>query len=476
MFLKFKGLIFFIGILFVFSCSKKNKETQPYSRNFNQLIEKSLRDFNEWNDTTSKYLENRSIASLYASGIKACRVGSTRNALRLGDLCYDLATESSSDSDFTLAYHLIGKGSTLAKNYNKANESFTKAVEFAQKSKFDLVLPYIYSDLAELQIHLQKPGIGLDLLKKVEKSPEVNKSFPLLMAVQQFSSEAYLNLGQTAKSKKIANSRLELALKNRDLNQVAKAKNQLCAIELKLNNVQNARKINDEVVLILQNSNDHKEKENAYFQGLTIAKAQQDAPNVFAFQEKMILLKEQLLNEEQSGSQDAFFNSMEWNRVERERNQMVEITERNRFLMIIGGLVLAFVSTSLILTYRLGRKMKLANLKLTAKNREIHRKNEEIEKKSEELNRLNRVLEAKIQERTQKLIHQNNKLREVAYYNSHRVRGPLSTIMGLVDLYHGKMLDDVQLLMNEIDNHSRELDRNLFEINELLKKEDPGSN
>jgi hypothetical protein len=48
--------------------------------------------------------------------------------------------------------------------------------------------------------------------------------------------------------------------------------------------------------------------------------------------------------------------------------------------------------------------------------------------------------------------------------------------MGLVDLYQGKMMDDVQLLMNEIDNHSRELDRNLFEINEVLKKEDPTSN
>ncbi|MFY8131600.1 MAG: hypothetical protein ACOVOL_00090, partial [Bacteroidia bacterium] len=71
---------------------------------------------------------------------------------------------------------------------------------------------------------------------------------------------------------------------------------------------------------------------------------------------------------------------------------------------------------------------------------------------------------------------QNHKLREVAYYNSPRVRGPLSTIMGLVDLYQGKMMDDVQLLMNEIDNHSRELDRNLFEINEVLKKEDPSSN
>lgn len=476
MLLKFRVLFSFFTMLFLFSCSSKQEKSEALPRNLSQVVENSLRNSQVWTDSNQQIPSNQNISTLYSNGIKACRVGSIRNALRLGDLCFELAQKSRGDSDFTLAYHLMGKGSSLSKNYEKANERFTKAVEFAQKSKFDLVLPYIFSDLAELQIHLQKPGIGLDLLKKVEVSPEFQKSLPLKLAYHELRSTAYSQLNQFNLAQKEAQTHLELAKNSQDLNWISQSKNQLCAVEIKRGNWVEANRWHDESAQLIQNLKDFRVKEETYVLGLQLAKAQNDVPKILANQEKLLALKDQLIIEERTGHQEAFFKSLQWGAVEQERTQMIELTERNRLLMIIGGLILAFVSTSLILSHRLSRKMKLANLKLTAKNREIHRKNEEIEKKSEELNRLNRVLEGKIQERTQKLIHQNNKLREVAYYNSHRVRGPLSTIMGLVDLYQGKMMDDVQLLMNEIDNHSRELDRNLFEINEVLKKEDPSSN
>ncbi len=474
--LNFRILFLFASVILIISCSQQQEEKSILPRNFSQVVEKTLRETNEWEDSSQLNNSHQEISTIYANGIKACRVGSIRNALRLGDLCFELAQNSREDSDFTLAYHLMGKGSTLSKNYEKANESFTKAVEFAQKSKFDLVLPYIYSDLAELQIFLQKPGDGLEILKKVELSPEVKKSLPLKIALNELRATAYSSLNQYGLARKDAILNLELAQKSQNLIHLAKAKNQLCAIEIREGNLAKANQWQEEAVQLVQNTPDIKTKESTFLLGLQLAKVQNNTSQILANQEKLLALKDQLILEERTGHQESFFNSLQWGVVEQERSQMVELTERNRLLMIIGGLVLAFVSTSLILTHRLSRKMKLANLKLTAKNREIHRKNEEIEKKSEELNRLNRVLEAKIQERTQKLIHQNNKLREVAYYNSHRVRGPLSTIMGLVDLYQGKMMDDVQLLMSEIDNHSRELDRNLYEINEVLKKEDPSSN
>jgi len=209
-------------------------------RNLSQVVEKTLRETNEWEDSTQLKNSHREISTIYANGIKACRVGSIRNALRLGDLCFELAQNSREDSDFTLAYHLMGKGSTLSKNYEKANESFTKAVEFAQKSKYDLVLPYIYSDLAELQIFLQKPGEGLEILKKVELSPEVKKSLPLKIAMNELRAAAYSSLNQHVLARNEAFLNLELAKKSQNLTRLAQAKNQLCAIEIRGGNLAKA--------------------------------------------------------------------------------------------------------------------------------------------------------------------------------------------------------------------------------------------
>jgi len=449
---------------------------EHYPRNFNKNLERVLRENMEWTDSNSIQIETEGIAKIYASGIKACRIGSIRNSLRLADLCFELAQSSRKDSDFTLAFHLLGKGKILSKSYEKANENLVKAIEFAQKSKFELLIPYIYSDLAELQVHLKKPGEGLDILKKVEYSKEINQSFPLKMAFNECRSNAFIMLGEKDSAVKIANENLTFISKTKNINHLIQAKNHLCSIFLAVGNLHKAENINHEVLKSFDVIQDPSEKEKACSLGIQMAKLRKDLPEILALQDKLILLKDQRNIEENSGEHETFYQSVHWGLIENERSQLTEASNRNRFWFVIGGLIIVFVTVSLFISYRLSRKMKLANLKLIAKNREIQRKNLEIEKKSEELNRLNRVLEGKIQERTQKLIQQNNKLREVAYYNSHRVRGPLSTIMGLVDLYQGKMMDDVQLLMDEIDNHSRELDRNLIEINEVLKKEDVSSN
>ncbi|MFY8132167.1 MAG: hypothetical protein ACOVOL_02955 [Bacteroidia bacterium] len=243
-----------------------------------------MRNTQLWTDSNQQISSNQNISTLYSNGIKACRVGSIRNALRLGDLCFELAQKSRGDSDFTLAYHLMGKGSSLSKNYEKANESFTKAVEFAQKSKFDLVLPYIYSDLAELQIHLQKPGIGLDLLKKVEVSPEFQKSLPLKMAYHELRSNAYSQLNQFNSAQKEAQTHLELAQNSQDLNWISQSKNLLCAVEIKRGNWVEANRWYDESAQLVQNSKDFRVKEETYVLGLQLAKAQNDVPKILANQ------------------------------------------------------------------------------------------------------------------------------------------------------------------------------------------------
>src|SRR6187549_681374 len=57
-----------------------------------------------------------------------------------------------------------------------------------------------------------------------------------------------------------------------------------------------------------------------------------------------------------------------------------------------------------------------------------------IENQKEELDVLNKSLESKVAERTQKLEEQNKKLRDHAFYNAHLLRGPFCRIQGLIQL------------------------------------------
>jgi hypothetical protein len=97
-------------------------------------------------------------------------------------------------------------------------------------------------------------------------------------------------------------------------------------------------------------------------------------------------------------------------------------------------------------------------------------KNQEIEENSLFIKNLNENLEKIVSERTEKLKLQNEHLTEYAFLNAHKLRSPLASIMGLVNLVKDTTLDTEQnVLVNHLSQAAEKLDNVIRSINHALE-------
>lgn len=104
----------------------------------------------------------------------------------------------------------------------------------------------------------------------------------------------------------------------------------------------------------------------------------------------------------------------------------------------------------------------------------IRTQRDELVTKNEAIERLNRNLEEIVKERTAQLEKQNAQLRDYASFNAHQVRGPLSRLLGLTNMFKGGMVDEAQqaFFLNKIDESAREVDAVIHEINDILHQDE----
>lgn len=89
-------------------------------------------------------------------------------------------------------------------------------------------------------------------------------------------------------------------------------------------------------------------------------------------------------------------------------------------------------------------------------------------KLNEELQQLNRNLEERISERTSQLTVQNQRLTEYTFINAHKLRAPVASILGLINLVHqvspterDAILGHLKTCGEQLDSIIREVSRNL---------------
>jgi HAMP domain-containing protein len=112
-------------------------------------------------------------------------------------------------------------------------------------------------------------------------------------------------------------------------------------------------------------------------------------------------------------------------------------------------------------------KSKLLHLQKS----ELMTQSENLQMLNEEIVKINTNLDEKVKERTAKLEQQNNKLVEYTHYNSHRLRAPVATILGLLNV--------IKISSNETDLHTslqllekatQDLDKVVHDIQKILEE------
>lgn len=110
------------------------------------------------------------------------------------------------------------------------------------------------------------------------------------------------------------------------------------------------------------------------------------------------------------------------------------------------------------------------NQVLNFQQREIFEKSEELHRQKEEIQAINESLEERVQERTKVLEAKNKQLAEYAFINSHVLRSPVSTMMGLINLMsYSKLPPEDQKIYEHLTKAAQILDGIVFKINDAIQ-------
>lgn len=123
------------------------------------------------------------------------------------------------------------------------------------------------------------------------------------------------------------------------------------------------------------------------------------------------------------------------------------------------------------LAYDSGQRKSTEN-KIKWQNEEIAKQNEELKTQQEYIQNINKELEKKVEERTKELLEKNTILEKYSFANSHNVRGPLSRILGLIEVFKiNNTAMSTDEFMTHIQNSATELDKIVHDLNEILTME-----
>jgi ligand-binding sensor domain-containing protein len=121
----------------------------------------------------------------------------------------------------------------------------------------------------------------------------------------------------------------------------------------------------------------------------------------------------------------------------------------------------------------LEEKVQMRTREIQLQTEEIQVQNEEISAQSEEILRINENLEEMVQNRTRELERKNKALEEYAFINAHKLRSPVATILGLINLISKTKLDHEGAEINRrLHKTADELDSVVTAITKAIERGD----
>jgi hypothetical protein len=147
-------------------------------------------------------------------------------------------------------------------------------------------------------------------------------------------------------------------------------------------------------------------------------------------------------------------------------------TESSNLVLLISlsYCVLHYVINAYIL-YFSTNSLRLQNAKVKKQRAEIIEKSEELLALNESLKNVNSNLEGMVKERTRELEIKNKKLEEYTFFNAHKLRAPVATILGLIQIFDYKNILEGEKIMVELKKTAVELDVAIKDIRKKLEEE-----
>jgi len=147
-------------------------------------------------------------------------------------------------------------------------------------------------------------------------------------------------------------------------------------------------------------------------------------------------------------------------------NPAIDINE----FFVQGGLLLGVVAIFMIVLIRARYNLTVKEIKARLA---LQASNEEIQAQAEEIQIINDNLELIVQERTRELEKKNEALEEYAFINAHKLRSPVASILGLMNLMNKTNLDDeASIIAQHMVKSTEKLDEVITTMTLALEKGD----
>ena len=103
-------------------------------------------------------------------------------------------------------------------------------------------------------------------------------------------------------------------------------------------------------------------------------------------------------------------------------------------IVLLSVLSVGFLTYAIAVKRRDFKLLKIQNDEIAAQSEELRALTDELAAQGEALQRSNEVLEEKVNERTARLSTKNAQLTQYAFFNAHKLRSPIATLLGLKQL------------------------------------------
>lgn len=115
--------------------------------------------------------------------------------------------------------------------------------------------------------------------------------------------------------------------------------------------------------------------------------------------------------------------------------------------------------------------LQLSNEAIQAQNEEIKNQNLEIQAQGEEIRGINENLESLVASRTAELEKKNLALEEYAFINAHKLRSPVASILGLINLLNKMPVsEESQSVLEHLKSSAEKLDEIVSSITKAIQR------
>jgi tetratricopeptide (TPR) repeat protein len=336
----------------------------------------------------------------------------------------------------------IGEVYIFINNLSRASEFIEDALMLAIKNDDNKVIGYCYNGLGIIQAKQKKYNQAIDYFLRAEKKWKEIGEIRLLIQTYQELADVYRH------KKEFDNAERYLSV-SAEMSHLIKVPDLLVSNFLKYAKLDSARGRYDRALGNMQRYTTL--KDSMY----NLAKSEQIARLQMIFESETKTRENQQLRAEQ---------------------ELRETQLKQQWLIIY------IISAGLLLTGIMAWFLYLQRHKFSSLSKTLQEKNDEIGnqklaiemqataliKLNEELQELNKNLESRIEERTKQLTIQNQRLTEYTFVNAHKLRAPVSSILGLVNLTDTCSPEELKVILihlktcgHQLDAVTREISRNL---------------